>query len=25
MSFGEIEPADEQPNPFAALSELKRK
>ncbi len=25
MTFGEIEPADEQPNPFAALSKLKRK
>ena len=25
MTFGEIEPADKQPNPFAALSELKRK
>ena len=25
MTFGEIEPADEQPNPFAALAELKRK
>ena len=24
MSFGEIEPADERPNPFAVLKELKR-
>jgi len=24
MSFGKIEPADERPNPFAVLKELKR-
>jgi len=25
MTWGEIEPADERPNPFAVLEELKRK